>query len=229
MLPANRLTLAIHIQSHSYQLLKWVADAVCKGFIPAEHAHQFANVCDAAYAWMEEHFFNLPTELRPDRQHLREFANFFATYVTSSFDIVVQPGTRLVSRCGCYCPLCSRLVNAPHLRTKRLSRRDKERANTLMANRLDMLAREEVISCQHDLADLARSEEFRRAAAFSAYGYWLIRRLEGDTDGKSVLALWREIAWSRAGSPVKNFKLQYQDFVEAEETLINALRRPAIP
>ena len=50
------------------------------------------------------------------------------------------------------------------------------------------------------------------------------RRMKGITDGKSILALWREIAWHPAGSPRKDFKLRYQDFVEAEELLVDAIR-----
>lgn len=48
--------------------------------------------------------------------------------------------------------------------------------------------------------------------------------MDGTTDGKSVLALWREIAWHPAGSPIKNFSLQYRDFIAAEESLVGAMR-----
>jgi hypothetical protein len=225
MLAADRLTLAIDIQSRSYELLRWVATAVRKGFIPATRAHQYANTCDAAFAWMQDHYLNFPQAMRPERRHLREFANFFGTYVTSSFDIVEQPGTRLDSRCGCYCPMCAHLVRAPHLRPKRLRKGDKERAGRLMVHRVTALAREEGIGVTDPaVIAIVQSDETRRPAAYSAYGHWLIRRLEGDTDGTAVLALWREIAWKRTGSPIKNFRLEYKDFVDAEELLADALR-----
>lgn len=225
MLAADRLALAIDIHSQSYQLLRWIAEAVRKGFIPATHAHEYANTGDAAFDWMQEHYLNFPQGLRPDRRHLREFANFFGTYLTSSFDILEQPGTRRDSPCGCYCAMCSRLVNAPHLRPKKLTRRDKERAGRLMIDRVAALAREEGIAAT-DAAVVAivRGDETRRSAGYSAYGHWLIRRLEGDTDGTAVLALWREIAWKRTGSPIQNFRLRYEAFVAAEEVLIGALR-----
>src|SRR5262245_56257839 len=218
MLPADRLALAIEIHWQSYQLLRWVADAVRKGFIPATRAHEYANTSEAALAWME--YFNFPASMRPERQYLREFANFFGTYVTSSFDIIEQPGTRLESRCGCYCPLCAHLVNAPHLRAKKLTRRDRDRANQLMISRVTALASEEGIeTSEQDAAAIVRGDETRRSAGYSAYGHWLIRRLEGDTDGKAVLALWREIAWKRTGSPMKTFQIRYKDFVDAEMSL----------
>jgi hypothetical protein len=70
------------------------------------------------------------------------------------------------------------------------------------------------------LKSLVKGESTRRSAAYSTYGYWLIQRLEGESDGPAVLALWREIAWSRAGSPLPNFQLEFEDFVAAEELLI---------
>ncbi len=225
MLAADRLTLAIAIHSQSYQLLRWVAEAVRKGFIPATRAHQYANTSDAAFAWMQDHYLNFPQGMRPDKRHLREFSNFFGTYVTSSFDIVEQPGARLDSRCGCYCPLCVHLVNAPHLQAKKLRKRDKARADQLMVNRVTALASEEEIGVTDSaVVAIVRSDETRRSAAYSAYGYWLIRRLEGDTDGTAVLALWREIAWKRTGSPIKNFQLRFKDFIDAEELLADALQ-----
>jgi hypothetical protein len=82
MLPPNRLTLAIGIQSQSHNLLRWVAEAVGKGFIPATRVHQYADAGDAAVDWIDENYLNFPPALRPDRRLLREFANFFGTYLT---------------------------------------------------------------------------------------------------------------------------------------------------
>ena len=224
MLSADRLTLAIDIQSRSYQLLRWVADGIEKGFIAATRAHEYADVPDAALDWINQHYLNLPPQLRPERRHLSEFANFFGTYVTSSFDLIEQPGMRLHSPCGCYCPLCAHLVNAPHLQPKKLTKRDKHRATNLMVDRVTALALEEGTSLKsEDAMSIAQNHETRRSAGYSAYGYWLIKRMEGFSDGKSVLALWREIAWHPTGSPIKGFKLRYEDFVDAEESLITAI------
>jgi hypothetical protein len=225
MLSRNRLSLAIDIHSRSYNLLRWVADAIGKGFIPVTRAHQYANTGDAAFDWIDEHYMNLPVATRPDRRNLREFANFFGTYVTTSFDVVERPGTRRISSCGCYCPLCVQIVNAPILQPKKLTKGDRERALRLMADRVTALGREEGIAAQpeHVMA-IVRGNETRRHAAYSAYGYWLIRRLEGDSAGKGILSLWREIAWNLTGSPINGFKLRYEDFVAAEASLVDALQ-----
>ena len=171
---------------------------------------------------------NFPSHARPDRRHLREFANFFGTYVATSFDVIEQPGTRRHSHCGCYCLYCSRIVNAPHLQPKKLSKRDKRRAVDLMVDRVNSLALEQGLALNSDIATkIVQDNATRRSAGYSAFGYWLIKRTEGITDGKSILALWREIAWSPAGSPIQGFKLRYKDFVDAEESLLAAVQSQA--
>jgi hypothetical protein len=225
MLPPDRLQLALDIHARSYRLLKWVAEAIGKGFIAAARAHEYADVTDAAYDWIEEHYQNLPTNSRPERSQLLPFANFFATYVMSSFDVIEQPGLTLESPCGCYCRFCSYLVKAPHLKAKRILKRDKERALRLMADRVQQLALEADITVTPDLAErVATDEATRRSAAYSAYGHWLIKRLDGLSDGPSILALWREIAWNKSGSPFQRFELKHADFVTAEEALLRALQ-----
>jgi hypothetical protein len=94
-----------------------------------------------------------------------------------------------------------------------------------MVDRATVLAQEEGIAVTTAaVAEVVRNDDTRRAAAYSAYGYWLIRRLDGHTDGPAVLALWREIAWNRAGSPIRGFRLRYGDVADAEESLADALR-----
>jgi hypothetical protein len=225
MLSADRLTLAIEIHSRGYKLLRWVAKAIREGFIPATRAHEYADVSDGAFDWIDQHYRNIPPEARPDRQYLREFSNYFATYVTSSFDIIDEPRFQRHSPYGCCCPLCSYLVKSPYLRTKKLTKRNKHRATDLMTDRIVALALEEGISLQPaEAMSIVETDVTRRSAGYSAYGYWLIKRTEGHSDGKSILALWREIAWNRTGSPIQNFMLEYKDFVDAEESLIDAMR-----
>jgi hypothetical protein len=225
MLPADDLKLAIDIQSRSYRLLRWVADAVGKGFIPPERAHEYADDSDSTYDWMNQHYLNFPANARPDRRYLRQFASFFSTYVLSSFDVIEQPGVRLHSPCGCYCPWCVHMVNASHLQPKKLSKRDKTRAVALMVDRVTILAKEEGVALKpEDAENLVENDANRRFAGYSAYGHWLIKRMAGLSDGKSILALWRVIAWSPTGSPLPKFKLEFKDFVHAEESLVKAMR-----
>lgn len=143
----------------------------------------------------------------------------------SSFDIVEQPGMRRMSYdCRCYCPMCSYLYRAPHLQAKKVSKRDKQRALGLMADRVQRLAIESGIDATPELSErIAYDENTRCSAAYSAYGHWLIKRLDGLTDGTSILALWREIAWNKSGSPIKKFVLKFDDFVIAEGKVLQAI------
>ncbi|QDU09435.1 hypothetical protein [Gimesia aquarii] len=225
MLPVDELTLAIDIHARSYKLLRWVSDDVERAFNPRTRSHEFANVADVVLDWVEQHYLNFPIEMRPDRRHLSQFANYFSTYVLTSFDVIDQPGMQLVSSCGCYCPLCWHLMNAGHLKTKKLSKRDKNRAVDLMVDRVTALALEEGIQLKPEAASkIVHDEETRRCAGYSTYGHWLIERMDGYSDGKSILALWREIAWYPTGSPRKFFKLRFKDFRFAEEALIEAMQ-----
>ena len=93
-----------------------------------------------------------------------------------------------------------------------------------MVDRVLALAAEHDIAIQRSRAyDLVSTDTTRRSAGYSTYGYWLIQRLDGYTDGPAVLALWREIAWNRMGSPIRGFRLKLDDFVDAETAIIDSL------
>lgn len=144
MLNRERLLLAIKIHSQSYKLLRWIGTAIDKGQIPIERAEQHSDSPDAAVQWVASNYNLFPPDLQPDRRYLREFANFFWTYVTSSFDVVANPGTLMQpGGCGCMCPLCARITHASHLQPKKLTRADKRRAFDLMAERISSLAHED--------------------------------------------------------------------------------------
>ena len=147
---------------------------------------------------------------------------------SSSFDVIEKPGTKgegPTPRFGCRCELCLRIVNAPHLRTKKLYARDKRRADFLMTECLIQLARENGLDIDERRAiQLVTDPTTRRCAAYLAYGHWLVRRLAGESDGPAVLALWRLIAWDARGGMRHGFTLQLDDFKQAEDQLLAALR-----
>jgi hypothetical protein len=226
MLPRDQIENAVEIQQKSYKLLLWLADAIDRGFITFTRAHDYSSAADVAYEWIEEHYHNLPEAGRPPRKRLREFSNYFGSYVTTSFDLVDKPGTRLESSCGCLCPFCAHLVSASHLRPKKLRKRDKDIARGQRTSRLIMLAEEEGIQIHRDTAAMiADDPAFLRNAAYSAYALSLLERIRGDEGGPYALALWREIAWKPEGSPIKGFQLQADNIVDAERQLIAEMKR----
>jgi hypothetical protein len=225
MLSRERLLLAIDIHSRSYKLLRWIGAAIEKGQVPVERAEQHSDSPDAAFEWVRKNYQVLPSELKPDEVHLREFASFFWTYLTSSFDVIASPGKLLQpGDWGCSCPMCARITHASHLQPKKLTKADKRRAVELMLDRIAALAEEECLAVTPERCSrIAGDPETRRFAAYSTYGYWLINRLSGYTEGPAVLALWREIAWNEKGSPIQGFSLRYEDFASAELSLLRAM------
>ena len=205
----------------------WISDAIDKDLIqPSRAAHQ-SGAPDAATEWLRLNYYHIPEDLRPRECDLDEFGAFFSTYLTSSFDVVEEPGTKGEGPTPalCRCELCMRIVNAPHLRTKKLFAKDKRRANFLMAERLKELAKEHRLKISDEHAtQLITAKATRRDAAYIAYGHWLIARLSGESDGPAILALWRIIAWDPRGGMRSGFTLQLDDFKAAENNMLDATR-----
>lgn len=227
MLDPARLEEAIDLQRRSYALLRWLGDAIPRGFISFDTAHEYADSAESALAWISEHFDNLPHAARPtsrDAETMNRFANFFASYLETSFDFDENPGTLLKSDCGCYCPFCTVVFSAPHLRTKRLFRSDKDRAKRLELDCLNDLAASLGLSFDVAvLAELLSDHGTREQAALVAYAGQLLRRCDGTYTGPWVLAHWRTFGWRQTGSPKQDFELTPELVLEAERVLINKL------
>ena len=134
MLNRDQIRRAVDMQRRSYRLLRWMAKAVEEGFIQFETAHDYSSLPEAAEAWILRHYLNIPSGARVAREDLSDFCAFFSTYLENSFDLVANPGKQLYSPdAHCFCPMCSWLVNAPHLKTKKLTPSDKRRARTMKA------------------------------------------------------------------------------------------------
>jgi len=225
MLVESDIEFALSIQNRCFKLLQWLGNAIREGFVPLVKAHDVTDAGRAARAWVETHFYNLPEECRPFADEMEPFANFFGTYLETSFDIIAQPKERYVSSCGCFCPWCSRLVQTQHLKPKTHTREDKERAGKLRMRRMEMIAREEGLpSFELQIRESLGDESVRLQSSLAAYGAALLNRLKGVSDGPAVLALWRDFAWSRDGSPIRRFKLQSRLILKAEQELFQILR-----
>lgn len=224
----QRLAIAIATRDRSYKLLMWISNAIDKGLIFPSRAAHHSGGPEAATEWMNANYQIIPENLRPSRPGIDEFAAFFSTYLTSSFDVIQKPGTKgagPIPRFACRCDLCFRIVNAPHLQAKKLYARDRSRADTLMSECLQTLASKHGIELDDKSATkLVTDQRTRRAAAYVAYGHWLILRLKGESDGPAMLALWRLIAWDPRGGMRHGFTLELDDFKIAERSLLCAVQ-----
>ena len=220
MLDRDDIVQAVELQRRSYNLLRWLSTAIEKGVIGFSRAHEYMDEAAVAEHWIREHYSNLPSHCRPKTDQFTPFAKFFATYLTTSFDLVKHPDQQLKSSCGCYCPMCSYLSAAPHLKAKKVTRRDKERARKIKLKALERLSFEHNAPLNAQRAQtLLDSPE----TSLLAYGQQLIERTQGRSYGPPVLALWREIAWDKKGAPKKNFELEPEAILHAEQSLITKI------
>jgi len=173
---------------------------------------------EATLLWLRSVFWTLPNECRPpdfDDDSLANFANLFGSYLVASYDLA--PGTRrMPSPWGCACPICARIVAAPHLRPKKLRTADKRRARRLMEQTVCDLAG---LDAEAAIDTLARDEAVASAAAMVAWARCLIERMEGHFVGPEALALWRRFAWEASGAPKKGFEVSLERVLEAQHGL----------
>jgi hypothetical protein len=206
----------------------WISDAIDSGLVLTSRAAHHSSGAESATEWLRSNYDHIPEDLRPRKQAIHEFAAFFSTYLTSSFDVLEKPGSKgegPIPRFGCTCEVCARIINAPHLQAKKLYARDKRRADILMIERLRQLATENGLEIEEQPAtQIVRDQQLRRSAAYLAYGHWLILRLTGESDGPAVLALWRLIAWDPRGGMRREFTLKLDDFKFAEKSVLSAIQ-----
>jgi hypothetical protein len=120
------------------------------------------------------------------------------------------------------------LANPRHLKPKSISDADKKRAVKLRVRRMEALAQEDAMpSFEMRIRECLKDESVRIDASLASYGMALLDRLKGISHGPAVLALWRDFAWTPAGSPIHNFKLTSRRILEAEKSLIIILRQHA--
>jgi hypothetical protein len=238
MLNQAEMRRLVDMQHRSYLLLRWMAKAVLEGFVSFETAHVYSTLPEAAEGWILGHYLNVPDNARPAREDLPAFCAFFATYLENSFDLISNPGKQLYSPdAHCFCPMCSWLVDAPHLKTKKLTPTDKHRAQTMRINAIMNLAAQHRLDVgEGRIQELLNDRQVFEDASLVAYGYDLLRRANGIATGPAVLALWRGFAWNASGRPSQVFdskrmgsSLQRTDFWRCCETAAKMQSRRTWP
>jgi hypothetical protein len=221
MFDARELDRALDLRQRGYRLLRWLIEAIDRGFVSFDAAHSYTTFPETAALWLDRHYLDLPIAARPAREDLRDFSRIFTSFLVASFDLVEQPGKRLYSpRAHCFCPCCSWLVAIPRLRPKRLRKADKLAARKLKQGWLIGLAFELKRDLSYAQADRAIDDpEQRVAISLGTYGADLLRRLAGESASPASLALWRGFAWTPQGSPIKEFELYAEDILAAERTM----------
>lgn len=220
---------AVALQERSYQLLLWMADAVKRGFIKFTTAHEYGSLPEATEKWIARHYQDIPLRAKPGKSDLLDFSRMFTTYLQNSFILREAPGKQLYSPdAHCFCPMCSWLVEAPHLKTKRISPADRRRAGKLQADVIGLMA----LELQRDLtekqiASIVGEQRHREALSMVTYAHDLFARLNGYAVGPAALVLWRGFAWTPSGSPKKKFSLKAEDILMSERQLTKIIQQSA--
>ncbi|HKO41954.1 MAG TPA: hypothetical protein VJU84_01585 [Pyrinomonadaceae bacterium] len=116
--------------------------------------------------------------------------------------------------------MCSWLVDAPNLKTKTLTTRDKRRARQMMIDVINRVAVENSMRLSEESTELiADDPNLREKLALCAYGADLFHRMHGVAVGPAALVLWRSFAWLPTGSPKKKFALTADLILHAEKAL----------
>jgi hypothetical protein len=229
MLERAQVEEAVELQRRSYQLVLWLKDAVRRGFVAFDTAHEYATTAESARAWILEHWANIPPRCRPlesKGRGLFRFANVFTSYLETSFELVENPGNVLRTDCGCLCPYCRYAVAASHLRTKKVAAPDKKRARNFARAALEEIAISAGLRVPREqIESMLEDRSTKEGAALIAYMLQLFLRCDGAATGEHVLALWRMFAWNEQGSPKEDFELTVDAVFSAETRLREKLQR----
>lgn len=228
MISDKKLSTAFDISQKAYLLLMWLEEAMNKKFFSPISAHKNMSSSEAVEEWLVEHIKNLPEKTRPNiesQEELKKFCNYFSTFLTTSFDIIKHPGKRLYSDdAHCFCPMCSWLVNVSHLKPKKISSIDKRKSVKLKTNTLKQLCIDLEIDFPADnFEEIINSKNTYEYVSVITYGNELISRTNGNSNGASVLWLWRNFAWNKKGSPRKKFKFTKKYLLESKAIVCKSL------
>lgn len=229
MFDREELTRVVTLQQKSYKLLQWVAESLRSGTLHFNIVHQALGLSEAAREWLDRNWNSLPADVRPEREDIPAFAHLFASYLTTSFNLIEQPGFRREAGRGCYCPFCSYLVAADHLRVRNPDKKAQQRAREMKDLYLSSLAKDTGMSVPYAvieglLSDTALTEDI----AYATYAQELMRRSQFASQGEGVLVLWREIAWDQRGKVKKGFTLSAERALQAEARLTDRLKQAVV-
>jgi hypothetical protein len=224
MLTFSDVDRAARLQRKAYALLVWFQRHLDRALFPTHEAHAAMGTQRVARMWIEQNLDPLPPEARPTSGDLELLANMFASYLTTSFDVVDRPGYRLETTTGCLCDVCAYMAQCSHLQPKRLTSGDKAHAQRLKVEALtDLAAAKGHLLSRAQAIEVLATPDVSTNAALVAYAKQLILRLTGDPGDPAVVALWREFAWTREGAPKRGFTLEPADIIDAQSALLAAL------
>jgi hypothetical protein len=223
MFDVKEIKEAISISNQTYNLIIWLNKALEEGFIEFNSVKEITETTVIAKNWLENHIENIPMNAKPTNNNSDtwdKYLNMFCSYFQTSFDIVQEPGKR-------YIPHLLRERNKsyktnPYIKPKSISSSNKNNTQQLKLDYLTNLTKHEKIAINFETIKLIE-KNIDHKLAIATYGATLIERQKGKIHSSTILALWREFAWEKSGSPKSDYFLEAEEIIASEQLLLNEL------
>ena len=154
-------------------MLMLLSSKIDSGKMTISRVDQDESSSDVVFEWLQTYYDYLPKKVKPDREDLRLFSNYFASYLNTSFDLDENPGLRWNSVYKVTC----RIENARRLRLNMgiRGKRKRKRLSEFSNWQKNMIWRFH----QNLQRSLAHSPDTKRDASYSAYVHSLFERMQG--------------------------------------------------
>lgn len=166
----------------------------------------------------------VPSQVLPKEGVTPEFTRLFASLFDTSFETTRKSTVGRDGPNSCFCPICVRVVSAPHFKPRRVAPADKKRSRQLRQDYLLELG--ERLGLLLDYEEVDRLIDSPSAlgvdVALATHGWGLVARSETGLGDPGLLPLWRLFAWEQ-GRPRRGFTLAADAILEAERRIVAAL------
>ncbi len=201
---------AVRIQKLGYSFLRYITDKIDKNKFTFSRIHEQEKSSDVVFEWINDYYDYLPKSILPKKDEIREFSNYFASYLTTSFELMEEP-ERTNNLTGCYCDICLQMGNLSHLKSISPKNYDREIAALKRVEIVKELGAYLGVNLSNTKYEaIAHDELHIRDVAYLAYTKSLFQRIQSSIGDVYMLALWRQFAWFK-GKPIKNFELKTVD------------------
>lgn len=225
MFKKEEVIKAVEIQNLGYRFLKYISQKIDDGEFTFSKSHEDESSADVVFDWLNTYYDYLPESILPKRNEVREFSNYFASMLTTSFQINEQP-ERAYSSWSCYCDICMQFSNLTHLKSiapKQSDRNTAKQKRRVFLEEFIQYHRSELIDSEID--KLSENESLIKDIAMLTYTKALFGRIKHSKGGVYMLALWREFAWQKGGGPIQDFNFSATEIFNAINRLEIEIQR----
>ena len=225
MFKKEEVIKAVEIQNLGYKFLKYISEKIDDGEFTFSKSHENESSANVILDWLNTYYDYLPKSILPQKSELKEFSNYFASMLTTSFQINEEP-ERAYSSWSCYCDICMQFSNLTHLKSISPKQEDRDMAKQKRNEFLQEFSQYLNIELSdYDSIKLAENNSLHQDIAILTYTKSLFGRIKHSKGGVYMLALWREFAWSKGGGPIPDFNFSATKIFDATRRLEREIER----